>query len=237
MKPMIKVIILAVLSLPRLVWGQDVNYNKVVFPDDAYSIPFEERLVRLAWRNNPASHIAQDEVMVSQYEYKAAKSHWTGMLGVQGNLNEFTIKKFTGDNTLGSYPFYPRYNISLNLPMSAFFEQPKMRKAAQTKWEATSEKVKQLKLELRALVLKAYSEFQKYEQILGLRREALDEEESNFILVEQKFKKGEASYDDYARIQRSRNELKILVVTAESDYSKSKLDLEALIGVRFDEVK
>ena len=44
--------------LPLAVFAQRVDYNKIILPVGATDISFEERLVQLAWQNNPASHIA-----------------------------------------------------------------------------------------------------------------------------------------------------------------------------------
>ncbi len=79
-------------------FAQQVDYNKIILPDEAANISFEEKLVQLAWKNNPASAIVQGEAKVAQYEAKAAGGKWLGLFGAQGNLNEFTIKRFTGSS-------------------------------------------------------------------------------------------------------------------------------------------
>ncbi len=233
-----KTIALMVVLIPVLGMAQDVDYDKIILPDGVYTDLFEEKLVRLAWKNNPASHMVQDEVMSSTYDLQAVSARWTGLLGAQGNLNEFTIKKFTGgDSSTPNNLFYPRYNFSLNLPLSTFFELPKLKKSARAKVKLSKDKVNQLKLELRGRILRLYSDYRRNEQIRNLRKEALAAEDYNFILIEGKFKKGDASYDEYTRVQRSRSDLGIQVVIAESDYAKSKFDIEELIGVKLEQVK
>jgi hypothetical protein len=55
--------------------------------------------------------------------------------------------------------------------------------------------------------------------------------------MEEKFKNGTATVESYQQALKSRNELRILSVEAETELIKSKLDLEALIGIRLEEVK
>ncbi len=219
-------------------FAQQVDYNKIILPDEAANISFEEKLVQLAWKNNPASAIVQGEAKVAQYEAKAAGGKWLGLFGAQGNLNEFTIKRFTGssDNTTNSL-FYPRYNVYVNLPLSTFTDLGNAKKAARQRVNITQEKVNLTKLDLRATVLKLYSEHRKNEDILNIYKEAMEDEESTYLVVEQKFKNGQVSVEDYMNSQKSRNDQRIQLRNSENEYRKSKLDLEAVIGVRLEDVR
>jgi len=219
--------------------AQQVDYNKIILPDEAANISFEEKLVQLAWKNNPASAIVQGEAKVAQYEAKAAGGKWLGLFGAQGNLNEFTIKKFTGSNdaSANNSLFYPRYNVYVNLPLSTFTDLPNAKKAARQRVNITQEKVNLTKLDLRATVLKLYSEYRKNEDILNIYKEAMQDEESTYLVVEQKFKNGQVSVEDYMNSQKGRNDQRIQLRNSENDYRKSKLDLEAIIGVRLEDVR
>jgi outer membrane protein TolC len=227
-----------VFALPSLCAAQ-VDYDRIILPDGVYSDVFEEKLLRLAWKNNPVSHMALDEVSIANFDYQAAKSRWTSIFLAQGNLNEFTINKLGQSDTNGvsANQFFPRYNFSLNLPMSTIFELPKIKKAARAKVEFSKDKLNQLKIELRATIFKLYNEFKKNEQIRNLKKEALEVEESNLEHMQDRFKKGDATYEEYVQAQRSRNELRIQLVTAESDFTKSKFDIEAVIGIKLEEVR
>src|SRR5690606_41350956 len=54
--------------------------------------------------------------------------------------------------------FYPGYNVFVTLPLSTFFERPHAKRAAVERYEASQDRVNQLKLSLRAEVLKLRSE-------------------------------------------------------------------------------
>lgn len=224
------------LVLPVVALSQRVDYNKIILPVGATDISFEERLVQLAWQNNPASHIAQKDVAAHDHEVKAVGAQWLRHIGVTANINEYSLENFDNPDFEG-LNFYPGYNVFVTLPLSTFFERPHTRRAAVERYEASQDRVNQLKLNLRAEVLKQYNEFKKDETIWGIRRDALADEESNYLLVEEKFKNGTATVEEYLLAQKSRNDHRIQVVEAETEYLKTKLDLEALIGVKLEEVK
>ncbi len=54
-------------------------------------------------------------------------------------------------------------------------------------------------------------------------------------VVEQKFKNGQVSVEDYMNSQKSRNDQRIQLRNSGNEYRKSKLDLEAVIGVRLED--
>lgn len=228
--------ILAAWPLATLL-GQSIDYNRIVLPEHAANVSFEERLVQLAWSNNPASHIALEEVITSEEEFKVQRSQWSSMMGVTGNLNEFNVKALSESDAAEGNLFFPRYNFFVQLPLSLIVEKPHQKKAARSRLRASQHRVNLLKLELRSRVLKLYSEYKKSEVIWTIRRQTTADEESNYLLVEQKFKSGDAPVEEYIQAQRGLNDSKIQLAIAENDYKKAKIDLEEVIGIPLEEVK
>ena len=219
--------------------AQRIDYKKIILPEGATDVSFEERLVQLAWQNNPAALMAEKEVDVAGYDARVVGARWSSILGAQGNLNEFTIKQLTntGNNDVSNNQFYPRYNFYLSVPLSLFFELPNAKKSANAKVDVARERVNLLKLDIRARVLKLYNEFKKNEMIWNIRKESMADEESNFMLIEQKFRNGEIPVDEYMRAQKSRSDQKIQNILSENEYLRSKLDLEAVIGMKIEEIR
>lgn len=215
---------------------QPIDYNKIILPDNATNVAFDERLVQLAWRNNPMSHSAGELVNQFKEESKVVANNWTNTVGVSGNLNEFNVKNLTGNNDNGNL-FFPRYNFYVQLPLSLIAQTPHAKKAARHKVAIAEDEVKLLKLELRAKVLKLYSDYKAYELVLNIRKQTMADGESNYLLVEQKFKNGDASVEEYLKMQNNRNEWKIQVAVAENLFVKSKLDLEEIIGMKIEDVR
>src|SRR5258708_60474 len=188
--------------------GQTVDYNKIILPEGATNINFEERLVQIAWRNNPLSHIVDQGVEQAIEDGKVATTQWSTYTGVTGNLNEFSIKRFT-DPSATPNQFYPRYNLFIQLPLALIVQNPHIKRSARAKVTIAESQVNLAKLALRARVLKLYSEYKKVELVLLIRKQTASDDESNYLLVEQKFKNGELLVDEYMRAQRGRNDLKI----------------------------
>jgi len=238
MKKKIFPMTLLMLMPLSIIFAQQVDYNKIILPDGSSNISIEERLVQLAWKNNPLSEMANQDILTAEFNFKVSKTSWTDQLGATFNLNEFTIQRFNPnyDPATVALNNFPRYNIYLRLPMSTFFQQPHQRKAAQSRVEFSKEKLNLLKLEIRARVLRLYSEFKKNELIYGIRRDALADEESNYLLIEEKFRNGNISLEEYTRGQKGRNDMRIQSALAENLYNQSKIDLEEVIGVRLEDV-
>lgn len=215
--------------------AQQIDYKKIILPEGITNLSVEERLVQLAWKNNPEVKAVQHDVNASQYEVKVAATRWTSLLGAQGNLNEFTVKQITG-STQTANNFYPRYNVYLNVPLSAFFEFPNQKKAARERMGIKQEQSNMLKLDIRARVLKLYSEYRKNETVWRIRKEELDDFKLRVNTIEQKFSDGAATLEEYVSAQRVYRNVQIEEATAKSDWDKSKFDLEQVIGVKLEEV-
>ncbi len=56
MKTLYLVVVCLVCPL-LILQGQSVDYNKIILPAGAANVSFEERLVQIAWMNNPLSEI------------------------------------------------------------------------------------------------------------------------------------------------------------------------------------
>lgn len=237
MRKGILILVLAQVCLMPMVLAQNIDYNKIILPEGAQDVSFEEKLVQLAWKNNPETQIYQEETVLAKEDLKASKTLWTDYFGVAGNLNEFNINAVTGNDPTQQNQFFPRYNVYGRLPLSMVFHDPHKKKAAASRVKITEHRVNALKLEIRAMVLKLYQDVKLSESVWLIRQQTMADEESNFLLVEQKFKNGEALVEEYMRAQRSRNDIKIQVAIAESDYIKAKLELEKIIGLRLEDVK
>jgi outer membrane protein TolC len=219
------------------VWAQKVDYNKIIVPETVTDLSIEERLVQLAWQNNPWSDMVKNNLDFAKYGLKAVKTEWGTQFGVNGNLNEFTIKSFnTGEDQLSRANFYPRYNVYVHLPLSSFIQRPNQRKAAETRVAYAKDEVNLKKLEIRARVLKLYAQYIQYKDVYHIRLRAQEEELDLFNLIESKFKSNQITVQEYLQASKARTEQKVQVALAKSLYDQSVLDLEEIIGVPLDEV-
>lgn len=219
--------------------AQNVDYNKIILPDGAVVLDLEEKLVQLAWRNNPQTKMAADAVTDARETALSIRNNWSNTIGVTGNMNEFNVKSLTGGtNSTGiGAAFFPRYNFYVNLPLSLLVQTPHLRKAAQARTSSAEHEVNLLKLEIRNKVLKLYKDYKLAEKIFQIRQEDFADEESNFKLTEEKFKGQQVAMEDYLRAHRVLSEVKIQREVSETNMQKAKLDIEQVIGVKLEDVR
>ncbi len=236
MKTLTVLLVFALASVT--VVAQNVDYNKIILPEGAVVVDLEEKLVQLAWRNNPKTKMAAEAVTEAREQSIAIRHTWTNTVGVTGNMNEFNVKSLggSGASATGS-AFFPRYNFYVNLPLSLLVQTPHMRKAAQARTASAEHSVNLLKLEIRNTVLKLYKDYKLAEKIYQIRQEDFSDEESNYRIMEQKFGSQEIAMEDVLKAHRTLSEVKILRETAETNMQKAKLDLEQVIGVRLEDVR
>jgi outer membrane protein TolC len=233
-----KIIFFLLISSP--IFGQNVDYNKIILPDNAHSTEFAEKLVQLAWKNHPANDVLRREVTVAGIEVKKSAASWLDIVHVQGNVNEFTLNPnadFVTNNGFERSAFYPKYNIRGDISLAMFFTIPYETKQNRERLAIAQSNVNVRKLEVRNLVMKAYNEYQMREKMYKITSQLVLDNETSHKLVEQKFKSGEATFEVYSASLSNFSQMTINQLQSERDYKNAKLDLEQLIGLKLEDVR
>src|SRR5689334_17714229 len=122
-----KIVCFALAFLPVKAVAQAVDYNTIILPANAKEISIEEKLVQLAWNNNPSNKLLTNQVNIAKYDVKIARRSWLSQIGAAGNVNEYTINPPANQ----AFPlFYPRYNFSATLSLGNLFSDPVKSKKA-----------------------------------------------------------------------------------------------------------
>lgn len=227
--------LLGLLFVATNAYSQSVDYNKIILPDNAKDISIEERLVQIAWRNNPMTAVAANNV--SSGEYRLRRSQWSVLdhLRFQGNLNEFTIKG--RDNDVNNrFNYFPRYNISLTFSLFDFVSTPLDNKIARKELENREEAVNQLKLQLRADVLRRYIHYKTSKELYDIQKEYFDDLSVKFDIDKRKFNSGEITLNEFNNSKDRFDNQRIKKITTNDGYLKAKLDLEELLGLKLEEI-
>ncbi len=216
--------------------SQSVDYNKIILPDNAKDISIEERLVQIAWKNNPTTAMAANNVQSSAYRLR--KSQWSVLdhLRFQGNLNEFTIKGRDESDPTNRVNYYPRYNISLNFSLGDFVTTPLDNMIARKSYENEGESLKQLKLQLRADVLRRYLHYKTSKELYDIQKGYFDDLSAKFDLDKRKFNNGEITLNEFNGSKDRFDNQQIKKITTNEGYQQSKLDLEELLGLKLEEI-
>lgn len=226
-------ILLLVISTPLL--AQNVDYNKIILPEGSQGSEFEERLVQLAWRNHPSNEAVRREVNVAAYDVKLSNASWLENIRITGNMNEFTINKAA--DPFGRAAFFPKYNIGASISLGTFLTTPYTIKKSKEILVISQANVNTQKLAVRNTVLKLYNEFQMRERIYKLHSQALLDNETSHKLAEQRFRRGEITFETYSLSLGSYNDVMVAQLQSERDYKNAKLDLEQWIGMRLEDVR
>lgn len=215
--------------------GQNIDYDRIILPrNSGDNIGIEEKLVQLAWRNHPENRILEKDIELSDLNTKLQKRRISNNITLTSNVNEFIINP--SSDTRGFADFYPKYNIQLTLPLSVFFVNPIQSKVEDLKRTQSVHRVNAQKLTVRELVLKTYNNLKMYESIYRIDVAALKDAESSNRLIEEKFETGDESYDVYMSSLKNLNNMRQSEIRSKNNYSNTKIELEAIIGVRFEDV-
>lgn len=220
--------------LPFLANSQSVDYNTIILPDAATDISFAEKLVRLAWKNNPSNRILEREKTISEYEIKQARWSWLNEFRIQGNVNEFVLN----DNAdVGNRAdFFPKYNVTGQVRLGFFVDIPLETKKKKEEYYIAQSNIDLQKLSLRAEVLRRYEMYLMNRELLKVQTEATEDLFATFSIVEQNFKNGQATLEEYNRTLDRYNTQKIRKITAQGNFNRSKIEVEEVIGVKLEDV-
>jgi outer membrane protein TolC len=228
-----KIIFLLLISIPA--FSQYVDYNKIILPEGAQTNDFAEKLVQIAWRNHPTNEMYRRQVNVAGYDMKKSNAEWGDVVRFTGNINEFVLNP--GADTYSRALFYPKYNLSASLSLGMFFTIPYNVKQNKERLMIAQTQVNSQKLLVRNQVLKAYNEYLMREKMFKLQSQLALDNETSHKLVEQKFKNGEITFENYSMSLSAYSTILLSQLQAEKDFKNAKLDLEQLIGTKLEDVR
>lgn len=229
-----KFFFLCILLQTSVLTAQNIDYNAIILPEYVDDISFQEKLVRLAWKNNPASEILYHEMQMAEIEVKQARWSWLDGFGAQGNINEFTIDQSRDVNNRAT--FYPRYNMFAQIRVNFFVNIPLEVKKRKQATEIARSNMNLKKLNLRAEVLRRYENYYVKRELLKIQTEIVEDVYASFTLAEQRFKNGEITLDAYNQVLDRYNGQRVNQIKAQGEFNISKIELEELIGVKLEDV-
>lgn len=198
------------------------------------TVDFGEKLVRLAWRNNPESEIATYTIKAADQDIKLANAQWLDIFSLQGNLNEFNIDE--SRDQFNRSDFYPRYNIGARINLGMFMSVPANVNRTKQQARIARAQAEDLRQALQSQVMQLYHNFMMHDKIYTLHSDLLISAESTHGVNEERFTSGEISFDEYNAAKGAFTEQQIAFYEAEAAYKNAKVQLEELIGMPLEEV-
>jgi outer membrane protein TolC len=212
--------------------AQQVDFDMVVQPVDQKARDFSEYLVQLAWLNSPESQIAQEQVKNAFDASKNIHKEWMRDIQSTVNLNEANIRSTSSNSNI----FFPRYNVGLSLNLFSLFTQGRKDKISNREIKIAEDKVNQRKLDLRNSTLNKYAKLKLARQILKIRTLAEQDVHANYVLIQQLYKTDEKTFEEYTQASGVYFAAQEARLKAETDVLLAKYDLEALIGIKWEQV-
>ncbi|MFA0963174.1 TolC family protein [Roseivirga sp. BDSF3-8] len=220
-------------------FAQTVDYNKIILPEGARDIEYQEKLVQLAWANLPSNAIIRHNIAMAEEDLTMARWAILDNFTVQGNLNEFTLEEATSGSDVENAraAFFPRYNFNATLSLGMLVNLPAQRRKSRQQLLVEKERLNEAKIAIRAETLRRYQEYITAQEIYKLETEALEDVRSAYTLAEQQFRNGELTLEEFNGALRSYNEQRIKKLNSENTFMITKINLEEMIGVRLEEVR
>jgi outer membrane protein TolC len=218
------------------------DYNKIIKTGSADNEA--ERLVQIAWQNSPDNEITRQQVIISKENEKYVRKSWLNDMQAVANFNEYTTgiaqqynqvtQKY--ENRFGNQ-FLPFLNVGIGFRFGTPSKIKYESKKAQAETNIGEQKINDVKIKLRAKVLKAYANYKAAKEHLALQTENTEDASARYKLAEQRFKDGKMTLDDLNKITDYYNAEKSRQIDAENKFALAKIDLEELLGVTLEEAE
>jgi outer membrane protein TolC len=189
-----------------------------------------EKLAEVALTANPNLKLADRQVEAGLYGWQRSKSVMFNNVQASFNLNEGNINPPEDRVNL----FYPRYNLSLNLPLGLLVTRPKDIKIAQANYEG-AKAAKEVQINnLKQQIKVAYQNYQASKYLLALQETVLQDEAVLLSQVQQKFETNQVSLETFTNASKRYNAELVKKVNLLRDVNTTKADLEYLLGMTLE---
>ena len=212
---------IVILTL-RAAKAQSVDYETII-PTDTALTTLEDRLLRTAWENYPENDAAMNREFAAKKNVTLTRWAWTNNLRVFYNVNDRTLE----DVQVGQ----PQYGLGIGLNLGDFITLPVRTNIAKANHRVAKNAVDEQKLYIRREVLTRYYNYQSALAILKVIDEENEEVYTNYLVVSEKFKQGEATLDNYTMAEKNYHEIRIRKITQENEVKLARLNLEEMIGI------
>lgn len=231
------IICLLCMSLWGPLAAQTVDFNKVAMPIEQRAKTFEDYLVQLAWHNSPQNRILNTEVQIADNDIGLEKKKWTRDVQASFNINEISLSTLIYGDQLDIPVFYPIYNFTASINLGTFLNRRANVENKEFEKLIAEEKVNEEKLGLRRNVLERYEQHLAAVELLKVRVQSEESAFQAYTLVSEQFRTGRADLEEYSRASDLYFAAKESRLEAESEIRITRITLEELIGIPFEQAK
>lgn len=217
------------LAASGLTPAQDIDLAKII-PDSSATV-FTERLVYLAWKNQPYNKGLAARVTQAEENLFLSKWSWLNTLNFTYQYNPNTSLDPQTATAL------PKFGVGVSVNLGTIFSVPGKIRIAEEDRTVAIANLQQQMVYTRAEVLRRYANYKRSLDLLQVRTQAVDDSESSLRLARHKYETGELPLEEYNKVLRSYTDNMERKVTSLGDVEYHKASLEEMIGCRLEEVK
>jgi len=224
-----KYIIIFLVFIGPSSFAQEMDFSRVITPQDQTPRTFEDQLVQWAWFNSPGNAIYKEQIEIAA---KRKNLTWWELLdaNVSFNLNEGNLLQ----DSISENLFFPIYNFGISFNIGAIASRPARSKIAEAEMNIAEFEEQQQKLLVRSTVLQRYEDHELALEVLKSKTQAAEEGESIYTLVLEQFENDKVDFRDFtaaSSVYHSANEAKAV---ARTNVNKARISLEELIGIPWE---
>lgn len=220
------IVFLAFLST----FAQEVNYDQVIPTDSAVGLNFEEKLIRLAWKNYPQNKIWEHKAAQAEEQVIQSKNSWLKPVSVQLYYGEPHI------NPNFESTFFPRYNLGVNINIGDIISTPSRIREKEEEVHIAMANYNSQKHYIRSEVIRRHQKYLIQMEMLKVHIQIQEQTNNAFLDITQKFKNGRAELDEYTNSALIYNNSTERRLNSEGELKIAKAHLEELIGVPLESV-
>lgn len=175
--------------------------------------------------------VEQRGLDVKTYEMKKNKAAWLNNIGANFNLNESNLNSSVNNANL----FFPRYNLSLNLPLGFFFTKARDVQISKANIELKKAEMDVKVYEIRQAIKLQYQTYRASMYLLALHEAILQDELVIWKKTEARFAKNEVTLETLSDASKRYQAELVKKINLLKDVNTAKYALESLLGMTLEE--
>ncbi len=210
--------------------NEDSDFSKM--------LPSLGALIDSALIHSPAMRIADNTILLSQYELKQLNKDWMKWIYLQGDARYGSDFYFSTEQVLIDYSDQERpsvrYGVGLNMrmPISEVLNRKLPRQEAKINIEQARAQKEIIENNIRQLVITAYYDLLTQQKTLDLQIELLSSASMTFDQAKMDYAGNKISLKDYTQSAETFIKTQNAYEIEKNNYSKALRLMEALVGIK-----
>ena len=202
--------------------------SKTAYADTAV----ENKLVRLALAQ-PQYKQTEAQNKILDYQLRKQRNNWLNLLSLSTTYNDQSFAKPTENGTTAYV--YPKYFFGVTIPIGLIVSNGSDIKITKQSQLIAKGQQAELAKSIKAEVLKNYKQYKANEKLIAIQTLVVDDQQVNFLSIEQKFKEGTATLDAYNEASKKYNDEVVKTINLQLQQDILKVELERLIGMSLED--